>query len=258
MKVIDVHCHLDQYDKKQLKDILSKNKVDVIVGAAMNKASGEKLLSIKRKYESIQVCLGIHPEYPEHYNEFEEVKKQILNNQHQIIAIGEIGLPYYSLEKMEKEQQAIMLEQGRVLLLKFLDLAERLDLPVVLHAIEETTAYVYEALQKRKITRALFHWLETDLDILKKIINSEYAISISPDVLYNNEYAEFVSHIPIENIVLESDGPWVYDDKTGIPNMILEVADYLSKKRNIEKQNILNQIYKNTYKLFKKNKINIK
>ena len=86
---------------------------------------------------------------------------------------------------------------------------------------------------------------------MKKIVEEGYYLSISPDVLYNNRYAEFVGHIPMDNIVLESDGPWSYNEQTGVPTMILDIAEHLSEERNLEKIEILNIIYKNSCKLFK-------
>lgn len=250
MKTIDVHCHLDQYKDHEVKKMLSEAKIDIVVGAAMNKASGERLLDLKGKHSNIKICLGIHPEYPQYYQEFESVKEQILSNRHKISAIGEIGLPYYSLEAMEKQEKIAALNNGKLLLTKFLDLAANLELPVVLHAIQDTASYAYEALQEKKITQALFHWFEGDQDTLIKIVDAGYYISVSPEVLNDNGYAEFVSHIPLDNMVLESDGPWHYNGRIGVPAMILEIAEYLSKKRNMKKKEILEIIYKNTCILY--------
>lgn len=251
MKIIDVHCHIDQYNEEQLKKILLDDEVNV-VGAAINEDSGKKLIKIKEEYPDTNICLGIHPEYPDHYDEFDAVKKQIYENVNQIVAIGEIGLPYYTLEKMTNQEKTLALAGGKTLLSKFLDLAEILHLPVILHAIEETASYVYEELKTRKLTKALFHWFEGDLSTLRKIVDAGYHISVSPDVLHNRKYAEFVRHIPLDSIVLESDGPWVYNDQMGIPNMVLDVAEYLSKDRGLTKDELLNKIYKNSCELFEK------
>ena len=150
---MDTHCHLDQYDEKQLKEILSDSrKVDRIIGASINKSSGERLLKMKLKYPQISVCLGIHPEYPEYYHEFEEVKKLIIENKDLITGIGEIGLPYYNLRKLNSKGQSNLKKAAEEMYIRFLDLAEEINFPVVLHAIEETATFALQELKKRKIS----------------------------------------------------------------------------------------------------------
>lgn len=249
MKMIDVHCHIDQYDLYELEDIFSKKDIHVI-GAAMHKASGEKLLKMKKSYKNLSICFGIHPEYPDYYDEFEEVKKQIIENKDEIIAIGEIGMPYYSLEGLEENEKQEYIEKGKSLLIQFLDLAKELDLPVVLHSIETTAKIALEELKRRKIKKALFHWFEGDLELMKEITREGYYISVSPDVMYNKSYRAFVKNIPIENLVLESDGPWAYNGEKGVPEMIIDSLAYISKEKNIEEIELRKIFYENAEHLF--------
>lgn len=249
MKYIDVHCHIDQYSNEEVEKILADDKVKVI-GAAMNKESGDMLLNLKEKYVTLDICLGIHPEYPKFFTEFESVKKQIIDNKSKIVAIGEIGLPYYSLLELSKLERQKYKEAGEELLIKFLDLAEELNLPIVLHAIFDTAEFAFSQVQARKIKNVLFHWFEGELSTLKKIVESGYYISISPDVMFNEEYAEFVEEIPIENMVLESDGPWEYNGEKGKPIMVCDTLKYLSKKRNIPVEKLQKYFFLNACKLF--------
>lgn len=129
-------------------------------------------------------------------------------------------------------------------------MAKEVNLPIVLHAIEETAVIALNELKKRNIKSALFHWFEGDFEVLNEIINRGYFISISPDVMFNEKYSNFVQHIPLENIVLESDGPWEYNGEKGKPLMVLPTIAYLSKVRNISKNHIEKIVYENSCKLF--------
>lgn len=249
LKYIDAHCHVDQYKKKELEAVLD---IDCVVGAAVNENSGNQLLKISKQFSQIFVCLGIHPEYPEFYCEFDQVRKQIIENQDKILAIGEIGLPYYCLKEMKAREKEDVQKTSRTLLTQFLDLSASLRLPVVLHAIEDTAYFTLEALKRRRIRKALFHWFEGDLKILKEIVENGYYISVSPDVLYNAAYAEFVSHIPTGCIVVESDGPWFYNGNKGNPSMIKEIIAYISLQRQLRQEDLTNMVYENTCELFNK------
>lgn len=250
MKAIDVHCHIDQYDENELKKIFENKQIDFVVGAAINLESGEKLLKMKKIYPGLLVCLGIHPEYPEYFSELEAVKKQITENRNKIIAIGEIGLPWYSLKKIDKDRKKRYIEEGKHILGEFLDLAKQSDLPVILHAIEDTAVAALEELKKRQVKSALFHWFEGSVDIMEEIIAHGYYISVSPDVIYNQRYSRFVAKIPINRIVLESDGPWEYNGQKGVPSMILNIAEFLGKQRKTPEKEIKKIIYENTRRLF--------
>lgn len=246
-----MHCHIDQYSDDEIEEILLSKENNVkVVGAAMNKVSGDRLLALKSKYPKLDICLGIHPEYPEYFNDFEEVKKQIIANKDKIVAIGEVGLPYYSLENLDKYKKEKFIEDANRLLIKFLDLAKELNLPVILHAIEDTAVFALDELKKRNIKSALFHWFEGAVKVLKEIINEGYFVSVSPEVMYNEKYSEFVKNIPIEHIVLESDGPWEYNGEKGKPLMVVRTIAYLSKERNINKPTIEKIVGENASKLF--------
>ncbi len=251
MRYMDVHCHLDQYKDNELIRILNTENNDMrITGAAINANSAKKLLQIISAYPRILVCLGIHPEYPEYYDEFEEVKKMIINNKEKIKGIGEIGLPYYYLRQLNKNSADIVKAAGKELLIKFLDLAEDTGLPVVLHAIEETAECALEELKKRDISKVLFHWFEGELNLMEEIIKKEYYISVTPDIIHNRKYADFVSCIPLNNLVVESDGPWKYENVTGVPRMVIDVVGYLSCQRKIPESELSEIIYENSCKLY--------
>ncbi len=248
---MDVHCHLDQYKIQELVEILNTDKEDMqVMGASINVNSAKKLLQIQSAYPQVLVCLGIHPEYPEHYKEYEEVKKLIMDNREKITGIGEIGLPYYNLLKLPKRNADGIKAAGKGLLIKFLDLAEETRLPVVLHAIEDTAECALEELRKRDISKVLFHWFEGELNLMEEIIKEGYYISVTPDVFYNKKYAEFVSRIPLTNLVVESDGPWKYGHRTGVPQMVTHVISYLSCQRKISESELTESIYENSCKLF--------
>ncbi|MZQ75460.1 MAG: hypothetical protein GT589_04790 [Peptoclostridium sp.] len=246
---IDVHCHIDQYDS--IEGLLNEN-VKAVIGAATDYVSGEKILGICRKNEGFYAALGIHPEYSGNFEQLEAVKKQIEDNKDEIVAIGEIGLPYYSLEGMDTLEAETIYKKSLHVFEEFLSLASRLQKPVVLHAIEATAYDALRLLEKHNIESALFHWFEGDDRALSKLIERGYYVSVGPEVLCNKAYDDFVDKVPLENMVFESDGPWEYEGEMGVPAMIQSVARHISKKRGINPICVESLVYENACRLFRR------
>lgn len=254
LKKVDVHCHADLYSEEEL-DAIFANPDYLVVGAAMGFESGQRLLELAERHGNLKVCLGIHPENPTSYNECEKVAIQIANNQDRIVGIGEIGLPWYNLEHVDDRQKAIINRDARELLIRFSKLAATMNLPVILHAVKSSAAVALDTLEQYNITKALFHWFKGSGDDLDWIINSGFMISVSPDCLHNQEYAGFIDRIPLNNLMLESDGPWQYEGIPGVPALIEKTAAFLGERRKIEPEAILAANYNNCLKLFGKEKL---
>ena len=246
---VDVHCHVDLYSTGELETIFRDDSC-LVVGAATGFDSGERLLQLAEQYQNLRVCLGIHPEKPEGYLELERVMEQISTNIDRIVAIGEIGLPWYCLKQMNASEKFVMRKRVDELLVCFLKLARKTDLPVILHAIMETAPFALEQLKEHRIERALFHWFKGSLPDLEQIIKTGYFISISPDLMNNKAYAEFTDNIPLDSLTLESDGPWEYGRSRGMPVMIETTATYLAERRGLDPEEVLKASLENSLKLF--------
>lgn len=215
------------------------------MGAAINYKSSKKLLELKKIYPELKVALGIHPEYPENFSDYEAVEKLIRDNHSKISAIGEIGLPYFSMQNIPELEKDILITKANCLLEKFIALGKRYNLPLILHAVFDAAPIALDLLEKHGIRKALFHWFEGDNKTLQRILENGYLISVSPDVMYNQKYSEFVDSIPMECICLESDGPWEYGGRKGMPEMVEEVAEYLGGRRGVSKDKIYEISYEN-------------
>jgi len=250
MRKVDVHCHSDLYTDPELAAIFQDDAL-MVVSAATGFNSGNRLLHLSKVYTNLKVCLGIHPEYPSAIPEFEKVADQIRKNLSNIVGIGEVGLPWYCLDKIPAPERERFQEKALECFKKFVKLASSCDLPLVLHAIEDTTAQALDVLEKQGIRRALFHWFEGRITDLERILSNGYFISVSPDAIHNVRYGDFTDHIPLDALMLESDGPWEYNGKRGIPSMIEDTAAFLADRRKLDPITILQANYRNYLHLFK-------
>src|SRR5690606_34414507 len=123
-------------------------------------------------------------------------------------SIGEIGLPYYTELEAKENARSFDLQPYIAFLERMLILAKELERPVALHAVYEHADIVCELLEKYEISKAHCHWFKGSPGTLERMKRAGYFISITPDVIYEEEIQIIVKHYPMEQLMVETDGPW--------------------------------------------------
>lgn len=128
-----------------------------------------------------------------------------------MIAVGEVGLPYYSRQEAAERGEALD-EAGYVRLLeRFVAFAARHDLPIVLHAVYEDADTACDLLERHGVRRAHFHWFKGSADTVERMSAAGYYISFTPDILYEDEIRELALRYPADQVMSETDGPWPFE-----------------------------------------------
>lgn len=244
--IIDAHIHFDQYKLEDEQKILSEMddyKIDYLISVSTDLASAKANLALHEKDTRIKPVFGYHPEQglPKD-RELADLFHFIEKNHTKMVAIGEVGLPYYS-EVKNKDGYIELLEE-------FFKLAKKLDKPVALHAIYEDAPIVINLLEKYSIKKAHFHWFKGDSVTLQQMEQNGYFISFTPDILYEEDIQSIAKTYPITQIMVETDGPWPFEGpfqgKVTHPNFIHESIPYLAKIKNKENSEIYKILYSNT------------
>src|SRR3989441_10000062 len=158
--IIDSHCHLHDPAFADLKETLRLSMAHDVWGAIAvgcdpetNAQTSEPAAAAPK---AVWPCLGFHPDRTELTDEdLQRVEAQIVAHHSRIVGIGEIGLPWYSLEGAPDPQA--LKARGRARLDRLLDLAMRWNLPVAPHAPHGAAAGALEALKPHRVERAVFH-----------------------------------------------------------------------------------------------------
>ena len=229
VKWIDSHIHVDQYKdeekSKLLKDVEHSKEINGLIAVSMNYQSCKETLSLAKLYPFVHPAIGFHPEQPIHKEECEQIYKLIEEHVDDIVAIGEVGLPYY----LRKEDERIAINSYISVLQRFVELASKYDLPIILHAVYEDADIVCDLLEKYKVSRAHFHWFKGSETTMKRMMRNGYYISITPDVLHKEKIRKIVSYYPLEYMMVETDGPWEFQEGVMThPRMIREVLKEIS------------------------------
>jgi len=211
--VIDSHCHLHEPALPDALDTLRvAQSLDVwgVIAVGCNAATNARNLALAAAApKSAWACFGFHPDQDELDDaELDRVEQQIAEHHARIVALGEVGLPWYSLEgKTDAAERAV---RGRARLDRLLTLAARYDLAVSLHAPHDAAADALESLQRHRIDRAVFHWHKAPREVTQRIVDAGFFVSVTPEVVYRERDRALVEQVSLESLLVESDAPWKY------------------------------------------------
>lgn len=207
--MIDTHCHLDQYPPESLADMLERGfdrGLTAVVAPATGERSLEALQSLALRWPGrVFPAAGVHPERPmtgETLSEARRVADWITAHHQEVVAVGEVGLPYYSLKPGEEIPEAAF-----TILDLFLDCAAACGLPVILHAVHTSAQPCLDRLLRRGIRRAVFHWLKAPEAVVRQIVAAGYYVSVTPEVMALERDQRLVELVPQNRLLLETDGP---------------------------------------------------
>jgi TatD DNase family protein len=255
--MIDTHCHLHDPAYADLGDTLRvalTHDVWGVIAVGTDAATNAQTLAAAASYpKAVWPCLGFHPDRPELGDEeLERVIAQVQEHHARVVALGEVGLPWYSLEG--HADAAALMTRGRQRLDRLLAAAARYDLPVALHAPHGAAVGAFEALKRHGIERAVFHWHKAPAEVTRAIVDAGYLVSVGPEVVYRERDRDLVAMVDLESLVVESDGPWPYRGEfEGMPSgpwLASRVAEEVAKIKRLPADDVRFQLSANACRLF--------
>ena len=252
--IIDSHIHLDLYPIEAQSTILQdmeKHGVKALISVSQHLASAKTNLALAQQDSRVRPAFGFHPEQAlPSEKELTELFLFIEKHRTEMVAVGEVGLPYY----LRKKDSAIPIEPYIELLEQFIQQAATLNKPIVLHAIYKDAPVVCTLLEKYSITKAHFHWFKGDQKTIKHLANNGYFVSITPDVLYEQEIQQLVKQYPLSQMMVETDGPWPFAGpfakKMTHPQMIHHAIAEIAAIKMMEVEEVYDILYKNTEQFY--------
>ncbi len=209
--MIDSHVHLDAAQYADVDQVIKRAiaaGVEAVVAPGIGPSSNARLTQLVRDYPGfVYRAIGFHPENSELADsDFAATVAELRANRDAICALGEVGLPWYG----EGAREPAIQEQARVTLFRFAQIAVELDLAMILHAPHDTAAPALEIIRTVGVRRAVFHWHKSDAATTAATVRAGYYISITPEVAYCERDKELARVIPLNRMLVETDGPWPY------------------------------------------------
>lgn len=203
---IDTHCHLSNEDYEDIDLVMEENRkseVERIIISGCSKNWIVESLDLAEKYPDVYVTLGYHPSEVDYVDDdlLEKLKEQLKHKK--VVGLGEIGLDYY-YGKDNKNEQVILFE-------KQLRIAEEMNLPVVIHS-RDATEDTIKCLKKHKVS-GVIHCFSGSVETAKVYVAMGYKLGIGGVVTFkNSKLYEVVEAVGLDNIVLETDSPYLTPD----------------------------------------------
>lgn len=250
--IFDTHSHYDDtaFGKDREKTIinLKDNGICAVINAGVDLNSCRSTIELSKKYDFIYAAIGVHPLNTQNLesNYLENLKHLIKNNK-KVVAIGEIGLDYHTDKFIKEKQIKIFSEQ--------IELANSCKLPVIIHS-REANEDAFKLIKKYK-PNGVIHCFSGSLELAQELIKLGLYIGVGGVITFKNakKLANVVSNISLENILLETDCPYLapvpYRGTRCVSSMIIYVAQKIAELKNISPETVLEQTKENAKKLFK-------
>lgn len=253
MNITDTHTHLyselfDQDRNEVINRALSQGVTRFFV-PAIDSSYTQRMFCLKDDFPEYMFLMnGLHPcSVKENYQE-ELSHVQQLMKAHSFCAIGEIGIDLYWDKTFLKEQQEAFVWQ--------IQLAKTHKLPIVIHC-REAFDEIFEILQQEKdlLLRGIFHCFTGTEAQAWEAISYGMKLGIGGAVTFKNgKIDQFLQNIPIENIVLETDAPYLspvpYRGKRNETAYIVKVVEKLSSIYNLPLETIAEITTQNSVEIF--------
>lgn len=204
--LIDTHCHLnvekdfpDPY--AALADAQAAGVSHcILVGVDLE--SSQRAVQLAEESEGFYAVIGWHPNYTCDYTPDALPHFESLAASPRVVAIGEIGLDYHWHYATPEQQARALIDQ--------LELAERVDLPVVFHC-REAYPDLLAILEARPVRPYLFHCFAGSREGARRAIELGAYFGVDGPITYKKaeDLRAVVADLPRDRVVIETDSPYM-------------------------------------------------
>jgi TatD DNase family protein len=249
--LIDTHCHINAIVKKKFDQPLSskeladaqsiitqakEHNVATIVNVGTSLPESENCIKLAQMYLLNFAVIGIHPndctqQWKQDFTKITQYAKEKKLNK--IVGIGETGIDrHYPDYNLARQQDAFKAH---------IELALKHNLGIVVHsrdACDETLTVIDQYSKDIPIKRLVMHCFSYDQACANWLVEHNFLLGIGGTITYpkNNVLRTIVLQTPMENIVLETDAPFLppqsFRGKTNYPHHLTTIAQYLAELKN--------------------------
>ncbi len=251
--IFETHAHYDDEafdeDRDSLLSEMESHGIGTIVNATYCKKSVEDSLELTRKYPFIYTTIGVHPS---DCAEMDDDELRWLKDQcrdEKAVAVGEIGLDYHYDEPPKDIQKKWFEAQ--------LDLARQVNFPVIIHSRDaaKDTLDIMKAMHSEEIGGDI-HCFSYSLEVAREYLNMGFFIGVGGVITFKNgrKLREVVEYAPIEQIVIETDSPYLSPEPfRGKRNSSLNlpyVAEKIAELKGLSPEKVIEITEKNARRLY--------
>ena len=243
----DTHCHIyeEYYDVDDIMKKINSSNVNRIINNACDFKTSLEVLDLSKRYSNMYCAIGLHPEND--LDEIDNVMALIIKNKDnpKMVAIGEIGLDYYYTKENKEEQIEVLCKQ--------LELAEKLNLPIIIHS-REATGDMLSILKKYDV-KGVIHCFNGSVEVAKEYIKLGYKLGINGVITFKNcKLIDVIKTIGVDNVVFETDSPYLapvpFRGEENNPTHVIDIVDFVSSNTGVSVKDLANISNKNIKYIF--------
>ena len=192
----------------------------VVPGTKLDDAP--QAVAIARKNDDVWAAVGFHPHEAKDCDDAAFATIEKLASDGRVVAIGEIGLDYHYMHS-PRETQIAVLE-------RHIDLAKRVDKPIIVHNRESTD----DMLRILTGGKGILHSFTESYDVAKTLIDRGYFISFSGIVTFWTAEAlrDCARRLPHDRVLIETDTPYLapvpFRGRENEPAYVIKIAELLA------------------------------
>lgn len=265
--LVDTHTHVqsEEFSHEQDELVSRTLKEDIwMVNIGTTLETSKQAIALAETYEEgVYATVGVHPAYLIHEEDpivyDEKMVRELAQSSPQVVAIGETGLDVYRLGL--KTQDEVMKIQEPVFR-SSIAIARDLDMAVVVHArgTEKDPYGIYDdiirILKEERVARAVVHCFGGTVEQALTLAEMGYMIGVTGIVTFKNAQMthDVVRAIPLENIVIETDAPYLapepYRGKRNEPAYVRYVAKKIAELKGISEEKVATETTINARRLY--------
>ena len=252
MELFDSHAHYndEKFDEDRedlLKEIYDAG-VTKIINAGYSVESSQKAIEIAKNHDFMYTTAGISPNDIDDFKKDDLILVEEIAKNEKCKAIGEIGLDYYWNQDNKELQKEVFISQ--------IEIANKLDLPIVIHTREA----IYDTLEILKqnecIKKGIFHCCPLNVDLVREGLKLGFYISFAgPTTFKNSKNAdEIIKMVPNDRMLIETDSPYLSPEPLrGTRNdsrNVKYIAQKIADVKGISVEEVAKATYENAKRIF--------
>lgn len=253
MILTDTHTHLyaKQFDNDRVKVInrAINSGVKRFFIPAIDSETTENMFELEKEFpKNVFLMMGLHPtQVKENFKEeLYSVKKWL--DKRDFYAVGEIGMDLYWDKTFVQQQQDAFKQQ--------IKWAKEKKIPIVIHC-RNAFNEIFEILEEVNDNKlyGIFHCFTGNLEQARKAISYNMKLGIGGVVTFKNgKIDKFLKEIPISNIVLETDSPYLaptpFRGKRNESSYLINIANKIAEIYKIPVKEVAEITTKNSIDVF--------
>ena len=263
--MIDIHSHIHDkafdLDRDSVMSNLKRLGIKTItIGTDL--VESKKAVAVAENYDNVWCTIGVHP-HDDEGAVFDELDFEKLLECKKVIAIGECGLDYFYLERELAEGKLsdadAEKQRQKKLFIQQIEFAKKHNLPLMLHGRPSKNTYdayvdMLEILNNYKGVVGNVHFFVGDKEIARQFLDLGFTFSFGGVTTITSDYDEVIRSIPVENIHLETDSPYVapkqYRGQRNSPEYLPIILKRISEIKKVSEEELVKILNQNAKRVF--------